>query len=60
MGTEDVTGLEFLQKGFWMSVKSTHAVDAFLLQPHNEGLNLKIQVFRLCPSSLGTLFFLHS
>ncbi|XP_024394078.1 uncharacterized protein [Physcomitrium patens] len=43
VGTEDVTGLEFLQKGFWMSVKSTHAVDAFLLQPHNEGLNLKIQ-----------------
>jgi hypothetical protein len=36
VGTDDKSGLVFVQKGFWMHVKSTHAVSAFTLQPHKK------------------------
>lgn len=54
VGTENVTGLTFIQKGFWMHVKSTHAVSAFILHPHNDGTNVDIQVLR----SITPLFML--
>lgn len=44
VGTDDKSGLVFVQKGFWMHVKSTHAVSAFTLQPHKKGTALQLQV----------------
>lgn len=44
VGMEDIKGLKFVQKGFWMHVKSTHPVSAFILHPHNEGTNVNLKV----------------
>ncbi len=44
VGTEDIKGLKFVQKGFWMHVMSTHAVSAFLLHPHNKGTTVNLEV----------------
>ncbi|KAM7501151.1 hypothetical protein LguiB_000055 [Lonicera macranthoides] len=43
VGTEDVEGISFVQKGYWANVISTHEVDAYLAQPDGSHLNLKIK-----------------
>ncbi|OMO63992.1 hypothetical protein CCACVL1_22113, partial [Corchorus capsularis] len=43
VGAEDVKGIEFVQKGFWVNVISTHDVDAYMTQQDGSPLNLKIK-----------------
>ncbi|XP_050236465.1 uncharacterized protein LOC126686455 [Mercurialis annua] len=42
-GAEDVKGIVFVQKGYWVNVVSTHDVDAHMTQPDNSVINLKIK-----------------
>lgn len=55
VGTEDVEGILFSQKGYWLDVTSTHDVDARLIQPDGEPVLLKIKKGsqRLCVESPG-------
>lgn len=46
VGTEDVKGINFVQKGYWVNIVSTHDVDAYLDQPESSRMNLKIKVFQ--------------
>lgn len=55
VGTDDKSGLVFVQKGFWMHVKSTHAVRAFTSQPHKKGTALQLQVTHIIISFLRLL-----
>lgn len=41
---EDVEGITFIQKGYWVRIISSHDVDAYLIQADNSRLNLKIKV----------------
>ncbi|GAB4830590.1 hypothetical protein Ancab_020356 [Ancistrocladus abbreviatus] len=43
VGTEDVKGVIFSQKGYWVNVISSHDVDARINQPDGEPLYLKIK-----------------
>jgi hypothetical protein len=43
VGTEDKTGIHFVQKGFWMHIKSSHPANAFTLQPHKDAIPLRIE-----------------
>ncbi|KAJ4850945.1 hypothetical protein Tsubulata_030371 [Turnera subulata] len=43
VGAEDVTGVAFIQKGYWANVVSTHDVDAYITQPDASSINLKIK-----------------
>ncbi|CAN6700135.1 unnamed protein product [Malus baccata var. baccata] len=43
VGVEDVKGIEFVQKGYWLNVISTHDVDAYMIQPDGSSINLKIK-----------------
>lgn len=45
VGTEDINGVNFVQKGYWVKLISTHDVDAYLHQSHGSRVNLKIKVF---------------
>ena len=44
IGAEDVKGIEFVQKGYWVNVVSTHDVDAYITQPDGSPATLKIKV----------------
>ena len=44
VGTEDIKGIAFVQKGYWVNVISTHDVDAHMTQPDGSHVNLKIKV----------------
>lgn len=44
VGMEDVEGVTFIQKGYWVRIISSHDVDAYLIQADNSRLNLKIKV----------------
>jgi len=44
VGAEDVKGIVFFQKGYWVNVISTHDVDAYMAQPDSSIINLKIKV----------------
>lgn len=44
VGIEDVHGIEFIQKGYWVNVISTHDVDAYISQMDGPPMNLKIKV----------------
>lgn len=44
IGAEDVSGIRFVQKGYWVNVISTHNVDAYVLQPDGSHIDLKIKV----------------
>lgn len=48
VGAEDVKGLVFVQKGYWINFISTHDVDASLTQPDGQPVNLKIKVMMNC------------
>nr|GMD68875.1 nodal modulator 3 [Ipomoea batatas] len=55
VGTEDVKGLSFFQKGYWVNIISSHEVDAFLTQQDGSLVDLKIKKGsqRLCVESPG-------
>lgn len=44
VGAEDLKGVLFVQKGYWVNIISTHDVDGYMTQPDGSNLNLKIQV----------------
>ncbi|GFP95668.1 nodal modulator 1 [Phtheirospermum japonicum] len=43
VGVEDVEGITFIQKGYWVRVISSHDVDAYLVQADSSRVNLKIK-----------------
>ncbi|KAG5072994.1 hypothetical protein JHK86_008205 [Glycine max] len=43
VGAEDLEGILFVQKGYWVNVISTHNVDGYLTQPDGSNVNLKIR-----------------
>ncbi len=53
VGTEDKTGIHFVQKGFWMHIKSSHPANAFTLQPHKDAIPLQIEVISRTSRSLN-------
>jgi len=44
VGAEDVAGIAFVQKGYWINVISTHDVDASMIKPDGSSIDLKIKV----------------
>ncbi|KAJ8899145.1 hypothetical protein K2173_011142 [Erythroxylum novogranatense] len=42
VGIEDVRGIVFVQRGYWVNVISTHDVDAYMTQPDGSPITLKI------------------
>ncbi|KAL2485720.1 Carbohydrate-binding-like fold [Abeliophyllum distichum] len=55
VGADNVEGINFVQKGYWVSVISSHDVDAYLNQPGGSRVNLKIKkgTERTCLESPG-------
>lgn len=47
VGAEDVKGIVFVQKGYWVNIISTHDVDAYMTQEDGPPVNLKIKVVSL-------------
>lgn len=43
VGAEDVKGVDFVQKGFWVNIISSHDVDGLLTQPDGSRKNLNIK-----------------
>ncbi|KAG4913760.1 hypothetical protein AAZX31_19G204100 [Glycine max] len=43
VGAEDLEGILFVQKGYWVNIISTHNVDGYLTQPDGSNVNFKIQ-----------------
>ncbi|KAK6941103.1 hypothetical protein RJ641_030634 [Dillenia turbinata] len=43
VGVEDVGGIVFVQKGYWVKLISSHVVDAYMIHPDGSRLNLKIE-----------------
>ncbi|XP_057966723.1 uncharacterized protein LOC131156786 isoform X2 [Malania oleifera] len=43
IGAEDIEGIVFVQKGYWVNVISTHDVDAYLTHADGSSVNLKIK-----------------
>ncbi|CAN4113610.1 unnamed protein product [Withania somnifera] len=43
VGAEDVKGVNFVQKGFWVNIISSHDVDGLLTQPDGSKMNLNIK-----------------
>ncbi|XP_044493042.1 nodal modulator 1 isoform X2 [Mangifera indica] len=43
VGAEDVNGIEFVQKGYWVNVISSHDVEACMSQPNGSPVTLKIK-----------------
>lgn len=44
VGVDDVKGIEFVQKGYWIRLISTHDVDASMIHPDGSSMDLKIKV----------------
>ncbi|KAH9318973.1 hypothetical protein KI387_020742, partial [Taxus chinensis] len=42
-GIADLVDITFVQKGYWLHIKSTHLVNASILQPNNEPINVPIE-----------------
>ncbi|GAB2282181.1 hypothetical protein Dimus_016732 [Dionaea muscipula] len=55
VGADDVKGISFTQKGYWIYVTSSHEVDARIIHPDGEPTDLKIKKGseRLCLESSG-------
>ncbi|KAG2260924.1 hypothetical protein Bca52824_080218 [Brassica carinata] len=55
VGTEDIKGIEFVQKGYWINIVSTHEVDAKIVHPTGSPTNLKIKKGsqKICVESPG-------
>ncbi|KAG5567843.1 hypothetical protein RHGRI_003128 [Rhododendron griersonianum] len=43
VATDDVKGITFVQKGYWVNVISTHNVDAYMTHPDGSTVNLNIK-----------------
>ncbi|KAH6758040.1 Carbohydrate-binding-like fold [Perilla frutescens var. hirtella] len=54
-GMEDVEGITFIQKGYWVRIISSHDVDAYLVQADSSRVNLKIKrgSQKICVTSPG-------
>lgn len=44
VGTQDVKGVVFVQKGYWVTIVSTHNTEAQIEQPDSSRVNLMIKV----------------
>ncbi|KAG7635346.1 unnamed protein product [Arabidopsis thaliana] len=55
VGTEDIKGIEFVQKGYWINIISTHEVDARIAHPDGSPTSLKIKKGsqKICIESSG-------
>lgn len=55
LGPENMEGISFIQKGYWMTIVSTHDVDASIQHPDSSSTNLQIKSGsqRLCVESPG-------
>ncbi|CAA2967005.1 Nodal modulator 1 [Olea europaea subsp. europaea] len=55
VGADNVEGITFVQKGYWVSMTSSHGVDAYLNQPDGSRVDLKIKkgAQRICLKSPG-------
>ena len=42
---EDKKGIVFVQKGYWITISSTHDVSAYIHQPDASLLDIKIKVY---------------
>lgn len=42
--TEDIKGIEFVQKGYWVNIISTHEMDARIVHSNGSPTSLKIKV----------------
>ncbi|KAF9619797.1 hypothetical protein IFM89_009319 [Coptis chinensis] len=64
VGTEDIKGIVFVQKGYWVDIVSTHDTDAYIDQPDASVMNLRIKKGpqRICLGSPGEheLHFINS
>nr|CAD1833216.1 unnamed protein product [Ananas comosus var. bracteatus] len=64
VGSEDVTGIVFVQKGYWIDIISTHDTDAYIRQSDSSeyGLLIKQGPQRICVENPGKheLHFVHS
>lgn len=49
VGVDDVKGIKFVQKGYWVHVISTHDVDASMVHPDGSSMNLNIKVGSIVP-----------
>ncbi|KFK35418.1 hypothetical protein AALP_AA5G281800 [Arabis alpina] len=55
VGSEDIKGIEFVQKGYWINIISTHEVDAKIVHPNGSPTDLKIKkgLQKICVESPG-------
>ncbi|CAA7030535.1 unnamed protein product [Microthlaspi erraticum] len=55
VGAEDIKGIEFVQKGYWITIISTNEVDAKIVHPNGSPTNLKIKKGsqKICVESPG-------
>ncbi|XP_022863174.1 nodal modulator 1-like [Olea europaea var. sylvestris] len=64
VGADNIEGITFVHKGYWVSVTSSHGVDAYLNRPDGSHVNLKIKkgAQRICLESPGVheLHFVNS
>lgn len=59
VGAEDVKGIEFVQKGYWLNVIASHDVDAYMTQPDTSPVTLKIKVLSLTVYSPKQRFIIY-
>lgn len=43
VGVSDHAAITFIQKGYWLRIKSTHSVASYILKPNQEPMNLLIE-----------------
>lgn len=43
VGTTDLTNVQFTQKGYWMSMHSTHSAEASISQPNGDALSIQVE-----------------
>lgn len=55
VGTEDVNGVVFVQRGYWTTLVSSHDTDAYMLLPDSSRLDLKIKrgMQKICMETPG-------
>lgn len=44
VGTQDMTGIVFVQRGYWINLISSHDTDAYILLPDSSRLDITIKV----------------
>eukprot|EP00250_Pteridium_aquilinum_P020313 c24781_g1_i1 orf=109-3804(+) len=43
VGTADLTNVQFTQKGYWMSMHSTHSAEASIIHPNGDSLPIQVK-----------------